>query len=172
MICLLLFYSASSSQHSCFKLKMNAHLASRLVVTLFRTLSNLSSADDIAVISNSRCELQTFLHLLAKYEAEVGLKINFSKTKCMTTDKITKNLHLTIDNNEISQVTEFIHLGHKLSSKNDGLVTVQHRIALGWASFNKNKAVLTSKRVSYHLKSKIFNTHVMPVVRYGLECVD
>ena len=151
---------------------MNAHLASRLVVTLFRTLSNLSSADDITVISNSRCELQTFLHLLTKYEAEVGLKINFSKTKCMTTDKITKNLHLTIDNNEISQVTEFIHLGHKLSSKNDGLVTVQHRIALGWATFNKYKAVLTSKRVSYHLKSKIFNTHVMPVVRYGLECVD
>ena len=113
------------------------------------TLSNLSYADDVAVISNSRCELQTCLYLLAKYAAEVGLKINVSKTKCMTTDKINTNLHLTIDNNEISQVTEFIHLGHKLSSKNDGLVAVQHRIGLGWAAFNKNKAVLTSK--GYHI---------------------
>ena len=90
----------------------------------------------------------------------------------MTTDKIITNLHLTIDNNEISQVTEFIYLGHKLSSKNDGLVAVQHRIGLGWAAFNKNKAVLTSKRVSYHLKSKIFNTYVIPAVPYGLECVN
>ena len=136
------------------------------------TLSNLSYADDIAVISNSRCELQIYLHPLAKYAAEVGLKINVSKTKCMTTDKINTNLHLTIDNNKMSQVTEFIYLGHKLSSKNDGLVAVQHRIGLGWAAFNKNKAVLTSKRVSYHLKSKIFNTYVIPVVLYGLECVN
>ena len=136
------------------------------------TLSNLSYADNIAVISNSRCELQTFLHLLAKYAAEVGLKINVSKTKCMTTDKINTNLHLTIDNNEICQVTEFTYLGHKLSSINDGLVAVQHRIGLGWATFNKNKAVLTSKRVSCHLKLKIFNTYVIPVVLYGLECVN
>ena len=104
--------------------------------------------------------------------AEVTLKINVSKTKCMTTDKINTNLHLTIDNNEISQVTEFIYLGHKISSKHDGLVAVQHRIGLGWAAFNKNKAVLTSKRVSYHLKSNIFNTYVIPVVLYGLECVN
>ena len=89
----------------------------------------------------------------------------------MTTDKINTNLHLTIDNNEISQVTEFTYLGHKLSSINDGLVAVQHRIGLGWAAFN-NKAVLTSKRVSYHLKAKIFNTYVIPVVLYGLECVN
>ena len=135
-------------------------------------MKNESYADDIAVISNSRCELQTFLRLLAKYAAEVGLKINVSKTKCMTTDKINTNLHLTIDNDEISQVTEFTYLGHKLSSINDGLVAVQHRIGLGWAAFNKNKAVLTSKRVSYHLKSKIFNTNVIPVVLYGLECVN
>ena len=84
---------------------------------------------------------------------------------------LNTNLHLTIDNNEVSQVTEFIYLGHKLSSKNDGLVAVQHRIGPGWATLNKNKAVLTSKRISYHLKSKIFNTYVIPVVLYGLECV-
>ena len=135
-------------------------------------LSNLSYADDIAVINNSRSELQTFLDLLAKYAAEVGLKINVSKTKCMTTDKTKTNLNLTIYNNQITQVTEFIYLGHKVSSKNHGLAAVQHRIGLGWAAFNKNKAVLTSTRIPYQLKSKIFNTYVLPVVLYGLECVN
>ena len=136
------------------------------------TLSNLSYTDDVSVISNSRCELQTTLHLLAKYAAEVGLKINVSKTKCMTADKINRNHHLTIDINEVSQVTEFIYLGHKIFSKNDGLVAVQHRIGPGWATFNKNKAVLTSKKDTYQLKSKIFNTFVIPLVLCGLECVS
>ena len=90
----------------------------------------------------------------------------------MTTDKIITNLDLTIDNNEISQVTEFIYLGHQLSSKNDGFVAVQHRTGLGWATLSKNKAVLTSKRISYHLTSKIFNTYVIPFVLYGVESIQ
>ena len=114
-----------------------------VVVLVFKFILKLRFPTN--VLSNSHCELQTFLHLLAEYAAEVGLKINVSKRKCMTADKVNSNLHRTIDNNEISQVTESIYLGHKLSSKNDGLVAVQHRIGLGWAAFDKNKAVLTSK---------------------------
>lgn len=97
---------------------------------LWPILSSLSYADNITFISNSRHELQTFLHLPANYAAGVGLNMHVSKTKCMPTDKINTNLHLTIYNNEISQVTEFIYLGHKLSSKNDGLAAGQHYIGL------------------------------------------
>lgn len=90
----------------------------------------------------------------------------------MTTDKNNPNLQLTIYNRQFTQITEFAHLGHKLLSNNNGMVAVQHRIALGWAAFNKNKQVLTSKRVPYQLKSKIFDTYIMPVVLYGLDCVN
>ena len=109
-------------------------------------LSNLSYADDIAAISVSSQELQTFVDCLAKYSAEVGLFVNVSKTNCMTTDKSNQPLHLTIYGKPIKQVSEFIYLGHKLSATNDGTAAVKHRIGLGWAAFENNKKLLTSKR--------------------------
>ena len=113
-----------------------------------------------------------FINSLAKHAAEVGLFINVSKTKCMTTDKTKPTLNLTIDNKLIEQVDTFIYLGHKLSSTNNGPVAVQHRIELGWASFSKHKLLLTSSRVPYHIKKKIYNTYILPVVLYGLDCVN
>ena len=135
-------------------------------------LSNLSYADDIAAVNSSSQELQKYLHALARHSAEVGLFVNVSKTKCMSTDKNNQPLNLTIYDKTIEQVSEFVYLGHKLSSTNDGSVAVSHRIGLGWAAFEKNKELLTSKRVPLHIKSKIYNTYVLPVVLYGLESVN
>ena len=85
-------------------------------------LSNLIYADAIAAISGSSQELQAFLDCLVKYSSEVGLFVNISKTKCMTTDKSDQPLHLTIYGKPIVQVSDFIYLGHKLSATNDGLL--------------------------------------------------
>ena len=135
-------------------------------------LSNLSYADDIAAVSKSQIDLQNFLNSLARHATEVGLSINVSKTECMTTDKSNQPLHLSIYDKPIKQVTEFVYLGHKLSATNDGSTAVKHRIALGWAAFSRNKQLLTSRRVPMHVKARIYNTYILPVVTYGLECVN
>ena len=49
---------------------------------------------------------------------------------------------------------------------------IKHRIGLGWAAFEKNKILLTSKRVPYHIKAQVYNTYILHVVLYGLECVN
>ena len=135
-------------------------------------ISNLSYADDIAAISRSSTELQQFLNCVVKYSAEVGLFVNVSKTECMTTDKNSPPLNITIYGKPIKHVSEFVYLGHKLSCTNDGTAAVKHRIGLGWAAFEKNKNILVSKRIPLHIKTKIYNTYVLPVVLYGLECVN
>ena len=66
-------------------------------------LSNLSYADDIAAINNNHVKLQLFINSLAKQAAEVGLFINISKTKCMTTAKNNQILNLTIYNKQIKR---------------------------------------------------------------------
>ena len=134
-------------------------------------LSNLSYADDIAAMSHNRVMLQKFIDALSKHAKNVGLSINISKTKCMTTDKIDKKLSLTIYDQPIDQVTQFVYLGHKLSSINDNSIAVEHRLALGWSAFSKHKDLLTSSRIPYHIKAKIYNTYILPVVLYGLDCV-
>ena len=72
----------------------------------------------------------------------------------------------------VKQVSELVYLGYKLSASNDGTVAIKHRIGLGWAAFEKNKHILTSNRVPYHVKSKVYLTYVLFVVLYGLECAN
>ena len=36
----------------------------------------------------------------------------------------------------------------------------------------RNKILLTSKRVPYHIKAQVYNTYILHVVLYGLECVN
>ena len=50
-------------------------------------LSNLSYADDIALLNECTAKLQDFVNELAKIAKEIGLEINLSKTKSMSTDK-------------------------------------------------------------------------------------
>ena len=136
-------------------------------------ISNLSYADDIAVISNSIEDIQGYLDGLAKYAGEVGLHVNVSKTKFMSTDKSLQDHNRpTMYGKAIEYVSEFVYLGHKLSDKNDGSVAVAHRIGLGWAAFEKNKILLKSNRIPVYIKKKIYNTYILPVVMYGLECVN
>lgn len=90
----------------------------------------------------------------------------------MTTDKNNSSLQLTIYNQQITRVLEFVYLSHKLLSNNNVMVNEQHQIALGWASFKWNQEVLTSSRVYHHFKAKIFDAYTLIVVIYGLDCVN
>ncbi len=135
-------------------------------------ISNLSYADDIAVVSDSVDELQKYLDSLSYHSSKVGLKINVAKTKCMSITKEPHQLQLKIYGKEIEEVSEFVYLGHKLSRINDGSAAVQHRISLGWAAFQNNKVLLTSSRIPPKVKGKIYKTYILPVVLYGLDCVN
>ena len=120
-------------------------------------LSNLSYADHIALINNKTQDLQQSIDALVQQSADVGLHINVSKTECMSTDS-DFILSLTINSKQIKQVNEFIYLGCKLSTLNNGLIAVKHRIGLAWAAFEKNKTLLTSKRTPNRMKKDIYNT--------------
>ena len=134
-------------------------------------LTNLSYADDIALTNECPSKLQLFVNELANNAKEIGLEINLTKTECMSTDKEQTPLNLTIYDKAIKQVTEFIYLGHKLTSSSNHLVALKHRIGLGWAAFQKNSCVLKSKRVPISVKVKVYNIYVLPVVLYGLDCI-
>ena len=134
-------------------------------------LSNLSYADDISLINECPQKLQLFVNELSKNAKEIGLEINLGKTECMSTDKKQLPLNITIYGQPIKQVTEFIYLGHKLTSSSNHEATLKHRIGLGWAAFQKNSTVLKSRRVPLSVKVRVYLIYVLPVVLYGLDCL-
>ena len=78
-------------------------------------ISNLSYADDTAAVSTSMESLQKYLDALVRHAEEVGLHVNVSKTKFMTTDKSKRILQPAICGRVIECVSDFVYLGHKLS---------------------------------------------------------
>ena len=77
---------------------------------------------------------------------------------------------MRIENEEIEQVEYFKYLRHTISSKGDQEKAVNERICLGWAAYSKTREILESSRVSIHIKRKIIEAFIFPVVSYGLEC--
>ena len=98
-------------------------------------LSNLGYADDIAVLNNSSVNIQQYIDTLTQNAKEVGLFINVKKTKCMSTNKNKQPINLTIYGKPIEQVTDFIYLGHKLPSTNNGAVAVSIGLVLAGQPF-------------------------------------
>lgn len=74
---------------------------------------------------------------------------------------LDSTFYLMIGNNKI---TEFVDHGNKLSSSNVGSVPVQYRIDIDWAAFEKNKSHLIFFCISYKIKVKIYNTHILPTL--------
>ena len=135
-------------------------------------ISNLSYADDIAAMNDSIFELQRYVNSLTKHAAEVGLGINIGKTKSLTTDKSNPTMNIIINGTKLEQVINFDYLGFRISATGKSDAAITHRIAMGWVAFNKNKHLLTSKRIPQPAKTKIYETYVLPVLLYGLECAS
>ena len=76
-------------------------------------LSYLAFADDIALISQNADQIQSMLNQLADASANVGLKINISKTKVVSSINIQTPLEVQV--NVIETVDQFVYLGQLVS---------------------------------------------------------
>ena len=89
----------------------------------------------------------------------------------MSTAKTQDEMNISIYGKPIKQVTNFIYLGHKLTSSSDHEATLKHRIGLGWAAFQKHSITLKSKRLPINVKVRTYLLYILPVVLYGLDCI-
>ena len=78
-------------------------------------LSHLRFADDIIIFTRNIAELHEMLQELNQASLEVGLSMNFKKTKIMCNKHAEDtNRKITIDNNEIEEVDHYIYLERKM----------------------------------------------------------
>uniref|UniRef100_A0A7E4VR27 Reverse transcriptase domain-containing protein n=1 Tax=Panagrellus redivivus TaxID=6233 RepID=A0A7E4VR27_PANRE len=136
-------------------------------------LSWLGYADDIVLIASSVAELQSLLEDVSTKCEEVGLKMNATKTKWISTDENPPPL--IHNDQEIERVNEFVYLGRLISyrqpySKKTAMhMELSRRISAGWMAFRKVKKLLTSKTVSMTLKRKYFDQCILPAILYACE---
>ena len=91
----------------------SVHLSDKLQITC------PAYADDIILISKSALGLQNLLNCLHKFCEEWKMKVNTTKTKCITfqeKNKVNKIEIFRIGNASLSNVAEFLYLGLKINT--------------------------------------------------------
>ncbi|KAG7311162.1 hypothetical protein JYU34_002159 [Plutella xylostella] len=128
-------------------------------------MTSLRFADDIIFVSESSNELQETLSTFQTALASSGLQINETKTKLMTN---TTQTPININNIDLEYVEDYIYLGQNISFKEKMDKEITRRINIGWKKYWSLKHIFKSK-LHQSLKSKVFNTCILPAMTYGAQ---
>ncbi|XGW19497.1 hypothetical protein V3C99_003389 [Haemonchus contortus] len=132
-------------------------------------LKTILYADDIALIAESKDELQDKLQNWQRVLAESGLRLNVKKTKFLSSEEGTESI---VDGRgeDIEKVQDFRYLGSDLAADGSVDQAVKSRINAAWMKWRESTGILCDRRCSRTLKGKVYRAVVRPTMLYGSEC--
>ena len=136
-------------------------------------LTNVRYADDLMLYARSDTDLASMVESLVEELAALGLHLNTSKTKILTTQNLKEPMFLDIGSDMIEVLHEgqnHKYLGKKLSGdlRKRATVDLQHRSHIVWMKFNEHKDTLLNRHVSLRLRLKFFDSVITPTILFGL----
>ena len=136
--------------------------------TLNSQLDDLDYADDLALLSHTRAQMQTKTDKLCENSAMVGLQVNIAKTKVMKSNT-TSTEPIQIGNTQLEEVGKFVYLGSTVTQTGGTDEDVKARIYKARHTFANLHKVWSSKNIRVNTKLKIFNSNVKSILLYGSE---
>ena len=126
-------------------------------------INNIRYADDTTLMDMDFEKLQEITTQLEKSCSKWGMKINPLKCKVMSSDK----RDITINNNVIDKVDEFVFLGSSVPSVE---TDVKRRTRLAaWAFGKLQNTIWNNQDISRSLKIRIYKALILPIAIYGAE---
>ncbi|EYC14995.1 hypothetical protein Y032_0038g3565 [Ancylostoma ceylanicum] len=125
-------------------------------------------ADDVALIANSKAELQDKIRKWQMTLADVGLRLNLEKTEIMSSIEEPGDVS-DISGTMFTQMKEFQYLGSFLSADGTVGAAVHGRISCARLKWRESTGILCDRRCSRVLRGKVYRTVVSPALPYGSE---
>ena len=136
---------------------------------LWSKLDDLDFADDIALTSSTKCQIQQKVTNLSTNSKTTGLKINSEKTKLLRLNT-TSNEYVQVDEHDIEDVESFVYLGAHISKSGGTEEDIKARLGKVRAAYSKLDKIWKNSQFTYKTKIKIFKSNVISVLLYGCEC--
>ena len=133
------------------------------------TMEDLDFADDLALLSTSRRNLQQKTNELEVHAKRTGLHINTAKTKVMKI-KTDDNQPTIIGIDDIETVDSFTYLGSVMDAGIGSTANISARLKKARAAYYKPRKVWASGQYRRKTKLRIYKSNVMLVLLYGAEC--
>ena len=121
-----------------------------------RNINNLRYVDDTTLMAESEEELKSLFMKVKEGSENVGLKLNFIKTKIMALGPITT---WQIDGETMETVTDFMFLGSKITADGDCTHEIKRRFLLGRKAMTNLDGIL--KKTDITLPTNVHLVKVM-----------
>ena len=174
MLSPLLFNAALENVISKWKMCLHDH---GIKLNDTHRLTNLRYADDLLLFGKSLAEVLEMLEILSAELVGVGLSINGSKTKILTTDLNASSSENPLYVDVAGSMVEILRRGtvHKYLGKvfcgnlrNRGQCNLSHRMQCAWWKFHQLRTTLENKNIPLKLRLKLFDAVVSPTILYSL----
>jgi hypothetical protein len=132
-------------------------------------------ADDAFVMANSRRQLAAMMKEVVTAAAELGLKLNWSKTKAMDMQGAAQRpilFQAVGEECKLDFVHDFVFLGRHFEKGGGGNGALQRRVQKAWAAFWANKDVLLDKTLPLRRRLAYLSQTVGAVVLYAAESLE
>ena len=137
-------------------------------------ISALLYADDMVLLSCNKAELEMMLRVMDDMCNKMGMCINASKTELMAMEPpfdgscpLPEGVQLS--GGTAKYVSVFKYLGGLVNTSATCEQEVNARIGKTWGRFSEMKKLWGIKRMSIHVKLKLYNAYVLPVLLFGSE---
>ncbi|XP_013177567.1 PREDICTED: uncharacterized protein LOC106125025 [Papilio xuthus] len=129
-------------------------------------------ADDIVLVGEDECEVQSRLEIWRDTLEKAGLKISRTKTEHLFCDfgGPTSFSPIALNGVNLPTCSDFKYLGSLVQYDGGVDRDVKSRINAGWMKWRQVTGVTCDPRMPMKLKGQIYKSIVRPVVLYGSEC--
>ena len=111
-----------------------------------RYINNLRYADDTTLMAESEEELKSLLMKVKEHSENVGLKLNFQKTKIMASGPITS---WEIDGETVETVSDFVFLGSKITADGECSNEIKRCLLLGRKVMTNLDSIFKSRDINF-----------------------
>ena len=129
--------------------------------------SDLTFADDVALVSHSSNTVRNTLDLFQQEASHLGLKISWQKTKIQNMPRNNQPANIVLHGQTVEAVDDFIYLGSKISNTGCSEPDTLRRLGLASSAMNSLHKVWKLKKLKLTTKLAIYRTCIIPVLLYG-----